>query len=80
MAPKWTIYISWRWKIPKAIWVLLVLEIPLSIAALALFGIADPDTYRTASSKEIGTPAIETPANLRPFWNVETMAKWVKRR
>ena len=78
MAPKWTIYISWRWKIPKAIWVLLVLEIPLSIAALALFGIADPDTYRTASSKETGTQITETFANLRTFWSSEIMAEWVK--
>ncbi|KAF2399364.1 hypothetical protein EJ06DRAFT_557217 [Trichodelitschia bisporula] len=36
-----------RWRFPKAIIVLTVLELPLTVAALALFGIADPDTYRT---------------------------------
>ncbi|KAF2155990.1 hypothetical protein K461DRAFT_318631 [Myriangium duriaei CBS 260.36] len=35
----------WRW--PKVILVLFVLEIGPTIAALALYGIADPDLYRT---------------------------------
>jgi hypothetical protein len=37
-----------RWRVPtKVLVVLLALEFPLTVAALALFGIADPDTYRT---------------------------------
>lgn len=46
MAPRWMIYIARRWRIPIVMWVLLVLEIPLTISALALFGIADGDLYR----------------------------------
>ncbi|MCJ1376159.1 hypothetical protein MMC20_007399 [Loxospora ochrophaea] len=40
------------WRTPKVIIALLVLEIPLTIAALALFGIADPDLYRTSLWQE----------------------------
>ena len=47
MAMKWLIYVAHRWRIPKAMWALFLLEFPLTIATLALFGIADPDTYRT---------------------------------
>jgi hypothetical protein len=38
-----------RWKRPVIYTViaLIVLEFPLTVATLALFGIADPDTYRT---------------------------------
>lgn len=36
-----------EWRTPKIILGLLVLEVPLTIAALALFGIAQPDLYRT---------------------------------
>ena len=36
-----------QWRTPKVILGLLVLEVPLTIAALALFGIAQPDLYRT---------------------------------
>lgn len=38
-----------RWR-PPILWTVLglvVLEFPLIVATLALFGIADPDTYRT---------------------------------
>lgn len=41
------ILIARRWRVEKLFWALLILEIPLTIALLALFGIADPDTYRT---------------------------------
>lgn len=47
MAPKWMVYLAHRWRLPKLMWALIIIEVPLSIAALALFGIADPDTYRT---------------------------------
>jgi len=37
-----------RWRVPVIVLiVLIVLEFPLTVATLALFGIADPDTYRT---------------------------------
>jgi hypothetical protein len=36
---------GWRW--PKVLIALLIIEFPLTVACLALFGIADPDTYRT---------------------------------
>lgn len=40
--------LGWRrWRYPIAIWVLIGLELPLTVAVLALFGIAEPDTYRT---------------------------------
>ena len=41
------VYLAHNWRLPKIMWALLIVEIPLSIAALALFGIADPDLYRT---------------------------------
>lgn len=40
-------YIAYRWRTPKCIMALLCLEFPLTIACLTLYGIADPDTYRT---------------------------------
>lgn len=36
-----------QWRTPKVLVGLFVIELPLSIAALALFGIAQPDLYRT---------------------------------
>ena len=47
MAPRWCVYVAHRWRFPKVFYGLVALEIPLTIALLALFGIADPDTYRT---------------------------------
>jgi hypothetical protein len=40
-------YISRKWKLPKLLYTLFVLELGGTIAALALFGIADPDLFRT---------------------------------
>ncbi|KAK3069311.1 hypothetical protein LTR53_012449 [Teratosphaeriaceae sp. CCFEE 6253] len=39
--------IAHRWRMPKVLIALLVLEFPLTIACLALYGLADPNTYRT---------------------------------
>ena len=36
-----------KWKTPKLLLALFIIEIPFCIAALALFGIAQPDLYRT---------------------------------
>ncbi|CAF9903111.1 MAG: hypothetical protein HETSPECPRED_000120 [Heterodermia speciosa] len=36
-----------QWRIPRAIYVLFAIELAFSVAALALFGIAQPDLYRT---------------------------------
>ncbi|MCJ1272380.1 hypothetical protein MMC21_000166 [Puttea exsequens] len=36
-----------KWRTPKILLGLFVLEVPMCIAALALFGIAEPDLYRT---------------------------------
>lgn len=36
-----------QWRTPKVVIGLFVFEVPLTIAALALFGIAQPDLYRT---------------------------------
>ena len=47
MAPRCCVYIAHRWRLPKLMIALFILEFPFTIAALALFGIADPDTYRT---------------------------------
>lgn len=40
-------FVARRWKTPKAVLGLFTIEFLLTIAALALFGIADPNTYRT---------------------------------
>lgn len=40
-------FVARRWRMRKLFFILLLIEIPLTIALLALFGIADPDTYRT---------------------------------
>jgi len=42
------VYISHRWKWPKVIVGLMVLELLDTVACLVFFGIADPDTYLTA--------------------------------
>jgi len=39
--------IAWKWRLPKLLMALLIVEFPLTVACLALFGIADGDTYRT---------------------------------
>ena len=36
-----------KWRTPKLLLALFIIEIPFCIAALALFGIAQPDLYRT---------------------------------
>ncbi|KAI9677965.1 MAG: negative regulator of the PHO system [Bathelium mastoideum] len=41
-------YLARRWHLPKAITGLFVIELGLVVATLALFGIANPDTYRSA--------------------------------
>ena len=35
------------WRLPKLVIALMVIEFLMTIACLALYGIADPDTYRT---------------------------------
>lgn len=42
------VHISKKWKWPKVIIGLMVLELLDTVATLVLFGIANPDTYRTA--------------------------------
>lgn len=41
-------YLSKKWKTPKVLIALFVFELAGTVAALALFGIADPDLFRTA--------------------------------
>ncbi|GAB7345408.1 hypothetical protein MBLNU457_3747t1 [Dothideomycetes sp. NU457] len=41
------VYLARSWRTPRLLLALLSLETALTIAALALFGIADPDLYRT---------------------------------
>lgn len=41
-------YISRKWKWPKVLIALMVFELAGTVAALAMFGIADPDLFRTA--------------------------------
>jgi hypothetical protein len=36
-----------RWRVTKPIYALLICEAPFIIAGLALYGIADPNTYRS---------------------------------
>lgn len=36
-----------QWRTPRFLMALFVIELPFSIAALALFGIAEPNLYRT---------------------------------
>ena len=36
-----------RWRLPKVVLGLIILEFPFTVANLALFGIAAPNTYRT---------------------------------
>ena len=40
-------YMSRKWKWPKVLIALMVFELAGTVAALAMFGIADPDLYRT---------------------------------
>ena len=46
----WWYKLSWR--NPKVLPILFVIEFPFTVACLALFGIADPDTYRTSLWQE----------------------------
>ena len=45
-------YISKVWKQPRLIYALFILELAGTVAALALFGIAAPNLYRTALWKD----------------------------
>lgn len=47
MAPSWTVLIAYRWRIPKLMVALFILELPLTVGMLILSGVADPDTYRS---------------------------------
>lgn len=47
MARRWCIYIAHRWRLRKTVLGLMAFETALTVACLALFGIADPNTYRT---------------------------------
>ena len=47
-------FIPREWRLSKVIWILLLLEFPFTVADLALFGIAAPNTYRTKLWKEGG--------------------------
>lgn len=47
MAPACCVNIAHNWKLPKLMIGLFILELPLTIACLVFFGVADPDTYRT---------------------------------
>jgi len=40
-------WLARRWKTPKVLLALILIEFAFTIAGLALFGIADPDLYRT---------------------------------
>ena len=40
-------YLSRRWHLPKVLIAFFVLELGLVVGTLILFGIAQPDTYRT---------------------------------
>jgi len=40
-------YISRKWKLPKLLYALFIIELAGTVAALALFGIADPNLFRT---------------------------------
>ena len=46
--PSWVSYIPKKWHVsPKAMYTIFVIEVVVSVPALALYGIAKPDTYRT---------------------------------
>jgi hypothetical protein len=40
-------FIAYKWRLSKFLIALMALELPLTVACLVLFGIADGDTYRT---------------------------------
>lgn len=41
------VLIAYNWRMPKLMVALMILELPLTVFALVLFGVADPNTYRT---------------------------------
>jgi Sec-independent protein secretion pathway component TatC len=43
--PRFSIELK-RWRFQKFLLGLMIFELPLTVAVLTLFGIADPDTYR----------------------------------
>ena len=47
-----TIWLARHWRFPKVVLGLFVAELLVTIGALALFGIADPDLYRTRLWKD----------------------------
>lgn len=64
-----------KWKTPKLLIAMFIIELPFSIAALALFGIASPDLYRTRfwqQGFDLGwnsnpNQAIYAAANYKPY-------------
>lgn len=50
--PSFLTSIPRRWRTPRTIFSLFIIEVLLSVAALALYGIAQPDLYRTRLWKE----------------------------
>lgn len=45
--PAWLAAIPREWRHPKTLSAFFIIEVPFTVAALALFGIAAPDLYRT---------------------------------
>ncbi|KAF2867093.1 hypothetical protein BDV95DRAFT_551355 [Massariosphaeria phaeospora] len=74
-------FIPRDWRYPRAMWALMALEFPLTVANLALFGIASPNLYRTLLWAEGGrrgfnsdpTTVLYAAANYRP---VDTPLVW----
>jgi hypothetical protein len=68
------IFIPRKWRLHRAVWALIVLEFPFTVANLALFGIASPNLYRTILWEEGGrmgfnsdpTTVLYAYANYRP--------------
>lgn len=56
-----------RYRIPKLFLALLIIELPFTVALLALFGIASPDTYRTRLWQDGADNGFNSDPNLRVY-------------
>jgi hypothetical protein len=74
-------FIPRHWRLPSVLWGLIIFELPFTVANLTLFGIAQPNLYRTILWKQGGdlgfnsdpTTVLYAAANYRP---VETPIVW----
>lgn len=68
-------FITMRWRLPKMVLAFFVVELAFTVPALALYALADPDTYRTKLWKDGALNGFNSDPSLAKYeaYNYRTM-------